>query len=209
MGRKSLEERIRDAEERRAKAEARAKVHGATKQKLRRRLVLHEDGDSCTVYFVRFGEAGPIKIGRTDGDPMNRLAALQTAVPEELSLVATMPGVLPSTEMALHFRFKHLRLRGEWFKPEPDLMDYIRDYAKPWTTEQPDSSGDKDVEDSRPILPAEVEELRRRYKWDSVPVAARESIANILRMEWDLPPDAPIREAQLIVAHAVFRGAGL
>ncbi|WP_437310639.1 GIY-YIG nuclease family protein [Sorangium sp. So ce388] len=44
--------------------------------------------------------------------------------PETLCVLATMDGDR-STEAELHRRFHSYRLSGEWFKPEPDLMDFI------------------------------------------------------------------------------------
>jgi hypothetical protein len=85
------------------------------------------------VYFIQVGEDGPIKIGRAKGSPLTRLDALQVGIPFDLRLVAIIPHVSHHLELDLHRRFDHLRIRGEWFKPEPELLDYIRENALAWT----------------------------------------------------------------------------
>jgi hypothetical protein len=78
-----------------------------------------------TVYFIQAGGAGPIKIGATSKDsPRHRLGDLQTAHYEELRLLGSIT-TQTSIEFALHDHFKHLRIRGEWFRPDPELMEFI------------------------------------------------------------------------------------
>jgi hypothetical protein len=86
------------------------------------------------VYFVRFGEFGPIKIGKTDRDPRIRLGWLQNGSPVTLRLLAVInePDEEHSEE-ALHRRFAHLRIRGEWFDSTRELTDFIAEHAEPWT----------------------------------------------------------------------------
>ncbi len=79
------------------------------------------------VYFIRAGEAGPVKIGFSRS-VQTRLAALQTAHHERLVLVAKHMGTI-ETERELHQRFTHLRLEGEWFRVEADLLAYIASIA--------------------------------------------------------------------------------
>jgi hypothetical protein len=75
----------------------------------------------CYVYFVRAGDR--IKIGRAT-DPCQRFRGLQTAHPEALSLVLSIPAHA-ALEGAIHDRFAHLKERGEWFRVEPDLVAFI------------------------------------------------------------------------------------
>jgi hypothetical protein len=72
------------------------------------------------VYFVRAGDNGPIKIGFSR-NVNARIASLQTAHPERLKLLAVRRGHRDS-ERDFHARFAHLRLEGEWFLPEPELL---------------------------------------------------------------------------------------
>lgn len=79
------------------------------------------------VYFIQ-AESGPIKIG-VAYDPAERLAGLQIAHFEQLSLRATLSGGL-ALETDLHSRFAHLNIRGEWFRPAPDLLAVIDDIKR-------------------------------------------------------------------------------
>lgn len=77
------------------------------------------------VYFIQQGdEHGPIKIGWSS-NPERRLRALQLASAGPLRLLRKIHGC-SGREHVLHHRFRHLRLRGEWFRPAPDLYEYIR-----------------------------------------------------------------------------------
>lgn len=80
---------------------------------------------SVYIYFIQAGCTGPIKIGRSH-DPYRRLDGLQTANPEKLSLLAAFPVDDKINESSLHCTFDHLRIRGEWFKPTNDLLNFIR-----------------------------------------------------------------------------------
>jgi Meiotically Up-regulated Gene 113 (MUG113) protein len=74
------------------------------------------------VYFIQ-AESGPIKIGFTT-DVRGRMAALQTATAEELTLVGIMVGE-QQDEAALHARFAPSRIRGEWFRPDPEILSFV------------------------------------------------------------------------------------
>jgi hypothetical protein len=75
------------------------------------------------VYFFNCQGANAIKIGRSD-DPTARLAACQTGCPLPLTLLGSIPGRL-STERELHARFASLRIHGEWFRAETELVEFI------------------------------------------------------------------------------------
>lgn len=81
------------------------------------------------IYFAQHGTDGPIKIGLTD-DLELRLSSLQTSSPVEIRLLATQEGDW-SLERFLHQRFARLKVRGEWFHPEPDLLHYIANLSDP------------------------------------------------------------------------------
>lgn len=94
------------------------------------------------IYFIQDASSGPIKIGTT-GTVAKRLNSLRcTENRPELQVLAVMPG-RRREERSLHRQFDHCRLDGEWFEPAGDLLDFIRDSAKPW---------DRDAEDIVPIF---------------------------------------------------------
>lgn len=85
---------------------------------------------SASVYFIRAETGGPIKIGWAF-DPAKRRRELQNASPVPLVIVGTIQGG-PAKESDLHKKFRHLRLHGEWFLSEPELLDFISTEAATW-----------------------------------------------------------------------------
>jgi hypothetical protein len=79
------------------------------------------------VYFVQPIGGGPIKIGCSP-TPRGRLTQLMQWSPVPLCILATAPGGFVA-EAHIHHRFAADRVRGEWFKPSPNLLDYIRRVA--------------------------------------------------------------------------------
>lgn len=76
-------------------------------------------GEQKWIYFIRQGD-GPVKIGSTRR-PKRRLAHLQTANPEPLTLLAAVQ--MPSSaERFLHECFADERLEGEWFVDSDELL---------------------------------------------------------------------------------------
>ncbi len=76
------------------------------------------------VYFIQSPQA--IKIGWST-NPIQRCHDLQAANAEQLHLLdyfEVSDGL--EEEQWLHRKFKHLRIRGEWFKATPEILDYVR-----------------------------------------------------------------------------------
>lgn len=78
-------------------------------------------------YFVRRADA--IKIGHS-GIPKQRISTLQVSFPEAIEVLAIVPNARVS-EAAAHAKFAHLRLSGEWFRAEPELLDFIKSIKGP------------------------------------------------------------------------------
>jgi len=77
------------------------------------------------VYFVQDDRGGPIKIGKTQAEVRWRCVDLQIGYPfGELRLVGVMVG-LGSLEKELHQTFAPLWMRGEWFRPGEELLNFI------------------------------------------------------------------------------------
>jgi hypothetical protein len=82
------------------------------------------------VYFVRAEGLDLFKIGVTN-DPHARLASLKTNCPVPLKLVAVILATdAEETEDRVHRRFAHLRTAGEWFRSDPELVDFIATSAE-------------------------------------------------------------------------------
>lgn len=82
------------------------------------------------IYFVSTDEIPdfPIKIGWTKRHDHLRLKQLQNGCPYRLKILAIVHA-LDHMESALHAKFKHLRMTGEWMRRAPDLMEYIDQLA--------------------------------------------------------------------------------
>ncbi len=75
------------------------------------------------VYFVACPEARAIKIGTTN-KMAHRFSQLQVACPLELRILVTVLGGI-GIEKALHAHFADIQIRGEWFRAEEDLLQFI------------------------------------------------------------------------------------
>lgn len=75
------------------------------------------------VYFAQAGDKGLIKIGYSTNH-IDRIKTLTTGVPEQINIIAVMRGT-QKKEKQLHKQFGHLRRRGEWFEPAPELLRFI------------------------------------------------------------------------------------
>jgi hypothetical protein len=74
-------------------------------------------------YFVSDGFA--LKIGKAKS-VIDRIARLQTGNPNKLRAIAVIGG---DHEKALHRRFRHNSVSGEWFRFDSGLLDWIREHA--------------------------------------------------------------------------------
>lgn len=72
-------------------------------------------------YFVRDGDV--IKIG-SSAQPKRRIYALQTGAARPLEILAVVNMDI-ADEFTTHQQFAHLRVRGEWFRAETDLLQFI------------------------------------------------------------------------------------
>lgn len=84
------------------------------------------------IYFIQDASTHEIKIRYTSGDPFIRLSGLQVSTANPLRLLAVIPRLGKGSEGKLHRRFRHVAVRGEWFKDSPDLLGYISAEAIAW-----------------------------------------------------------------------------
>jgi hypothetical protein len=82
------------------------------------------------VYAVQAGDGGPVKIGISD-KPRDRLATLQQANHETLIPLAAWH-TLKLEEKELHAEYAYAHIRGEWFQPVPELIDYVMRRGDPY-----------------------------------------------------------------------------
>ena len=97
------------------------------------------------IYFVRAGEAGPIKIGfSARGDIATRISELQGACPWPLRLIGTVTGTKP-VERHLHQLLAEYRMCGEWFAPERAVLRAIDQALAPEFSISPASVLDRAI----------------------------------------------------------------
>lgn len=80
------------------------------------------------VYFILNKDSNAVKIGRAK-DLEKRMKALQTSSPAKLKLIKSVQveggEEAHELEQSLHKQFSEIRLAGEWFKAEANLLEYI------------------------------------------------------------------------------------
>ena len=77
-----------------------------------------------SVYFAQRRQRGLIKIG------WSRSVETRLRMVKAKLLLGAVPGGR-SVETEIHDRFAHLRVRGEWFKPAKELLDYTSSIRLP------------------------------------------------------------------------------
>lgn len=88
-----------------------------------RQLKLRAVGFS-QVYFLQEGGTGAIKIG-VAMDVRARVRGLTSGTPHQLVVLVAIDGDR-SVERTTHRRFRQACIRGEWFRPIPELLAYIQ-----------------------------------------------------------------------------------
>ncbi len=76
-----------------------------------------------TVYLIGCGEF--VKIGYTRGHVETRLNDMAVGCPMQLTLLGQIPGSL-KLERTLHKLFHLYRHRGEWFRNEGSLAEFVQ-----------------------------------------------------------------------------------
>lgn len=103
------------------------------KRILKPRAIFERRPHPMWTYFIRGPEG--IKIGKSR-NPKERRRGLQLAHATELKIIIAVPASIIS-EAAAHERFQHLKMSGEWFRAEPELLDFIETLRDPAEIEPP------------------------------------------------------------------------
>ena len=81
------------------------------------------------VYFILGEKTNLVKIGHTNGFGQRglqvRLTALQIGSPDKLKVIAYIDKWSVQEERELQVWFAHLRVHGEWFKLDSELLEII------------------------------------------------------------------------------------
>lgn len=97
------------------------------------------------IYFIR-DSTGAIKIGYTSNNIKARLANLQTANSNPLTVLKVIEGTLED-EKEWHKKFEKDKIKGEWFKSTKELQKAIR-YTDKFKRPQNADSIPIDLEDT-------------------------------------------------------------
>jgi hypothetical protein len=86
---------------------------------------------ACVYFFQMMVGDNPIKIGST-GDVDQRYHSLKCMLPYEIKVLGILEKRSFDVERRLHQRFAASRLKGEWFRPAPDLLRFIEERTTSW-----------------------------------------------------------------------------
>lgn len=100
----------------------RARMKAAARAKQHRRVLLRSPESWCYIYAIASPD-GCVKIGKANS-PEERLKDLQRGSASPLELLVAVPAHA-QLERAIHKKFKHCHLSGEWFKRTPELDAFI------------------------------------------------------------------------------------
>src|SRR5208283_988073 len=95
-----------------------SKIYVSAQEKL-------EECKIMVTYVIQCGGTGFVKIGKSNRVG-SRLSNLQSANPHPLEILVLLPDVVGFREEDLHYRFRGSRDRGEWFRFEKDLEDFVK-----------------------------------------------------------------------------------
>lgn len=101
---------------------AAATAHVTPPGPILRAIPYREDRTTC-LYFVQETTSGYIKIG-ISRDPRARLRLLRVDNPNELEVLGLFR-VNRLAERDAHRMFEAHRVRGEWFRPAPEILAHI------------------------------------------------------------------------------------
>lgn len=78
------------------------------------------------VYFVLVDSTRNIKIGYST-NIRRRIHTLQTSIPEKIKLLGYITGDM-NKEKELHKMFRVHKIKGEWYRFDTSIIDYINTY---------------------------------------------------------------------------------
>ncbi len=76
------------------------------------------------VYFIKCLSTGRIKIGKTNYSPLKRMRQIAVGSSGKHELLGVIYG---DSEGLYHMHFDKYRIKGEWFEPAPELLEFIKD----------------------------------------------------------------------------------
>jgi hypothetical protein len=93
---------------------------------------------SSFVYFIAATRLNAVKVGVTN-NLRKRLTSLQTGCPEELTLLASLPGNERHEKYVKDALMTH-RIRGEWFRLNGATRELIQGFIDTWIQDGTDAN---------------------------------------------------------------------
>jgi len=88
--------------------------------------------DTAFIYFLQIEKTGPIKIGESD-DIDKRFRQIASTIPMRVYCLGVIKRRgISNLERALQFYFIDLCIRGEWFKPDKRIFDFVKLHCEPF-----------------------------------------------------------------------------
>lgn len=124
------------------------------------------------IYFIQCGDGGAVKIGYAR-NPYDRIDTLQIGSPVALSILKITEGSLRD-ELRFHARFADHRVRGEWYSPTPEMLEFIDGLPK-WdgSLKQPNPK----KAGKRTATPDVTDDAMRL--WKDINLTARQALARM------------------------------
>lgn len=147
------------------------------------------------IYFLRAGDTGHVKIGwtKSEGTLKRRIGELQGGQPFRLTVVRTLPDAPRWVEVWLHGFFSGVRMIGEWFTFQPEMLSVVPPKERPPRPVSHSKAFNAKSEQIALRLPREdmaLAQARAAASGQRVSAVLREAIARGLRLMQE-PQETP------------------
>ena len=147
------------------------------------------------VYFFQSTGTQAVKIGKTY-DLQKRKKRIESSIGFSIELLKAIRVPDASYERAIHKQFKHLRLKGEWFRLDADLRAYIDNLPNHLTPNENEILAEnsrlllknKDLEqqigilqDFRKMVLGQLQDLKDQHQFDQNSLKESQSYNQLLR----------------------------
>jgi len=147
------------------------------------------------VYFFQSTNSKAIKIGKTF-DLESRQRRVENSHGYEVKLLKAIRVPDESHERAIHKKFKKIRLKGEWFKCTPELMEYIENLPNHLQIQEQELRSQNSelrlkntdlqrqvhiLEDFRKMVLSQIQELKTQHHFDQNSLQEAQNYNQLIR----------------------------
>ena len=160
------------------------------------------------IYFIQNTADMLIKIGYAKNSVEDRMKTLQCGNPCRLILLMVVDGDR-QTEADYHTQFKRSRARGEWFRPDKKLMDFIFGANSAEKAEkQEERSNDQILAERYGLKPTQVLRLRSEMECYDTNVDTAERMWNSCHPSWGNPTQETLDNLAQRAMNNLTQGVG-